>query len=75
MCFKPNPRLPSDSKEHACRTKGVRIIPKPRSLSIGLPPSFNGCRLNVVYHDGLCNSLRVSKRVAEVLATFIGTEA
>jgi len=65
--FEPNPKLASDSNEHQCHTDGVRILPSPQYVTIGLPPGFNGCRLNVVYHDGKSKGLRISKRVAEVL--------
>lgn len=65
--FKPDSKLPSDSNEHACYAQGVRILPKVQSVTVGLPPGFNGCRLNVTYHDGQSKGLRVSKRVAEVL--------
>lgn len=47
-------------------TSGVRVMPKPLSMSVGLPPGFNGCRLNVRYPSEF-NSLRISKRVAEAL--------
>jgi len=67
MLFKPDSTLPSDSNLHCCHTRGVRVLPKPRDVSVGLPPGFNGCRLNVTYHDGRCVGLRISKRVAEIL--------
>ena len=65
--FKADHDLPSDSYEHACHTRGVRVLPKPQSVSVGLPPGFDGCRLNVVFHDGKSKGLRISRRVAEVL--------
>ena len=65
--FRPDPELASDSNDHACFTKGVRVLPKPQLIDVGLPPAFDGCRLNVVYHDGVSKGLRISKRVAEVL--------
>ena len=73
--FRPNKKLPSTSNQHACRTKGVRILPKPQFVTVGLPPGFNKCCLNVVYHDGICRSYTISKKVAEVLsANGISTE-
>lgn len=65
--FEPNENLPSASSEHACHTDGVRILPKMQHVTVGLPPGFNGCRLNVIYHDGESKGLRISKKVAEVL--------
>jgi len=64
MSRRPNPKLPSDSGNHAFITTGVRLLPKPQSVQVGLsgPP-----RLNVVFHDGESKGLRISKRLAEVL--------
>lgn len=67
MFKRPDRSLPSDSSLHSFHTKGVRVLPKPQNVQIGLPPGFNGCRLNVIHYDGITKGLRISKRVAEVL--------
>lgn len=68
MSRRPNPELPSDSSFHAFICSGVRLLPKPQSVQVGLPSqSSSGCRLNVVFHDGENRGLRISKRTAEVL--------
>jgi len=72
---RPKTDLPSDSWAYDCITDGVRNLPKPQSITVGLPPGFKGCRLNVVYHDGQTKSMVISKRVAEVIiASGIPTE-
>jgi len=63
-------------------TDGVRKLPKPQAISIGLPKVLAGdkwrCRnpvLNVVDAKGASRSFKISKKVAEALiSTGIGYE-
>ena len=58
---------PIDSQDYLCYSKGVRIIPKSQNIQINLPNGNDGCRLDVIHHDGSSKGYRISKRVAEVL--------
>lgn len=55
-----------DSQDYHLISKGVRAIPKAQNIQIGLDRQ-DGCRLNVIHHDGSSKGYRISKRVAEVL--------
>ena len=48
-------------------TKGVRELPKPQTVVVGLTPGFSKCCLNVLDHENMSKSLPISKAVAEVL--------
>jgi hypothetical protein len=48
-------------------TEGVRKLPKPQSVQVGLTPGFKQTVLNVVHQDGTAESLPISKKVAETL--------
>jgi len=48
-------------------TKDVPKLDEPQFVQVGLPPAFDGCRLNTTFADGTTKSLRISKIVAAVL--------